>query len=188
MGTRDEKSKMLSGELYLASDPLLQQERVKARALTRRCNLTTEEQFQLRSQILGDLFGHIGPDAVIEPPFYCDYGYNIFAGANLYMNFGCVVLDCCPIRIGDDAMIGPYVQLLGAFHPLDPRLRQTGRELGGPINIGSNVWIGAGAIISAGVTIGDNSVIGAGSTVIRDVPPYVLAAGNPCRVMRSLSS
>ncbi|MHB0870113.1 MAG: sugar O-acetyltransferase [Chloroflexota bacterium] len=179
---------MLAGELYLASDPVLREERIRARALTRRYNATTEVEVELRSQILGDLFGHLGPGVEIEPPFYCDYGYNIFAGANLYMNFGCVVLDCCPIRIGDDVLVGPYVQILGAYHPLDPELRLTGRELAGPINIGNNVWIGAGVIIGAGATIGDNSVIGAGSVVIRDIPPDVLAAGNPCRVIRPLSS
>lgn len=185
--TRSEKAKMLAGELYLASDPTLRQERMRARTLTRRYNSTTEEEAELRSQILGDLFGRLGPGVEIEPPFHCDYGYNILAGADLYMNFGCVVLDCCPVRIGDNVMLGPYVQLLGAYHPLDPGLRLTHRELAAPISIGSNVWIGAGAIIGAGVTIGDESVIGAGSVVIRDVPAGVLAAGNPCRVIRSLS-
>lgn len=104
------------------------------------------------------------------------------------MNSGCVVLDCCPVKIGDNVMLGPYAQILGAYHPLDPELRLTQRELAKPISIGSNVWIGGGVIIGAGVTIGDNSVIGAGSVVIRDVPPGVLAAGNPCRIIRSLSA
>ena len=187
LDANDEKAKMLAGELYLASDRALRQERVRARALTRRFNSTTEEETELRSQILSDLFGSLGPGVEIEPPFYCDYGHNIFAGSNLYMNFGCVVLDCCPIRIGDNVLLGPYVQILGAYHPLDLELRLTGRELAGPISIGSNVWIGGGVIIGAGVTVGDNSVIGAGSVVITNVPPGVLAAGNPCRVIRPLS-
>ncbi len=188
MDPRDEKAKMLAGELYLASDPVLRQERARARALTRRYNATAEDETELRSQILGELFGSLGPGVEIEPPFHCDYGYNISAGANLYMNFGCVVLDCCPVHIGENVLAGPYVQMCGAYHPLDPQLRLTGRELAGPIVIGNNVWIGAGAIIGANVTIGDNSVIGAGSIVIRDIPPDVLAAGNPCRVIRPLAS
>ncbi len=124
--------------------------------------------------------------AFIEPPFYCDYGWNISLGDRAFLNFDCVVLDCAPVVIGDGCLIGPGVQLCAATHPLEPALRADGLESAGPITLGRNVWIGAGAIVGPGVTIGDNSVIGAGSVVLRDVPPDVLAAGSPCRVLRPL--
>lgn len=186
MKQRSEKEKMLAGELYLASDPELRKERTRARGLLRRFNSTTETDEEARAQILGELFGRLGPGVEIEPPFYCDYGYNISAGVNLYMNFGCVVLDCNLVQLGDNLLCGPYVQIYAAYHPTDPQMRMTRLELAAPIKIGNDVWIGGGAIIGAGVTIGDNSVIGAGSIVLKDIPAGVLAAGNPCRVIRSL--
>jgi maltose O-acetyltransferase len=188
MDNRDEKAKMLAGELYLASDPTLRRERERARLLTKRYSATQPEASELRQQLLVELFGDLGPGAEIEPPFHCDYGYNIHAGRGLFMNFGCVVLDCCPIWLGDNVLVGPYVQICAAYHPLDPQIRLGGRELAGPIAIGSNVWLGGGVVIGAGVNIGQDSVIGANSVVIRDVPPGVLAAGNPCRVIRSLAA
>lgn len=186
MAEMTEKQRMLAGQLYLASDPELVAERRRARHLLRLYNQTTAEEADRRSTILAELFGRVGPKVEIEPPFSCDYGYNIFAGNNLYMNFGCVVLDCGTVDIGDDVLCGPYVQICAGYHPVDPELRLTGRELAGPIRIGSNVWIGGGAIIGQGVTIGDNTTIGAGSVVTRDVPANVVAAGNPCRIIRQL--
>ncbi len=184
MSERSERERMLAGEPYLASDPELVSMRRRARRILRQYNTSTEDDPLLRSQLLGDLFGQIGDGAEIEPPFHCDYGGNIFAGRSLYMNFGCVVLDVNTVRIGDNVMCGPYVQILTATHPTDPQLRLSGREMGIPITIGDNVWIGAGSIISAGVTIGDDTTIGAGSVVVRDIPSGVVAAGNPCRVIR----
>ena len=186
MAERSEREKMLAGELYLATDRELVAMRRKARRLTRLYNASTEEEILKRHELLLELFGSLGDGAEIEPPFYCDYGSHIHVGNNFYMNFGCVVLDVNVVRIGDNVMCGPYVQILTASHPIDPAARASGRELGLPIIIGNDVWVGAGAIIGAGVRIGDGTTIGAGSVVVRDIPSRVLAAGNPCRVIRSL--
>lgn len=181
-----ENEKMLAGELYLASDAGLQKERLRARQLTRTYNATTESESEKRTEILHQLFGRIGQRAEIEPPFRCDYGNNIYAGDNLYLNFGCVVLDCNRVEFGDNVLCGPNVQFYAAYHPTDPVVRLSGRELAAPITLGSNVWVGGGAIICHGVTIGDNVTIGAGSVVVKDIPSNVVAVGNPCRVIRHL--
>ena len=177
---------MLAGQLYDASDAELTGMRNRARALTRAYNATTEDEPDERQRLLGELFGRLGPGGAIEPPFHCDYGTHIFAGARLYMNFGCVVLDVNQVHLGDNVFMGPAVQLLTATHPLEAAERIRGPELGHPIRIGHNVWIGGGAIICPGVTIGDDTTIGAGSVVVRDIPARVLAVGNPCRVVRAL--
>lgn len=182
-----EKQKMLAGELYLASDPELQALHQRACRLTRLYNATTEDELEKRSQILHELFGKLGSNAQIIPPFYCDYGSNIDAGDNLYMNYGCVILDCNTVHFGDNILCGPYVQIYTAYHPTDPAERLTRRELAAPIRIGNNVWIGGGAIICPGVTIGDNTTIGAGSVVVKSIPANVVAVGNPCRVIRQLN-
>ena len=184
---KTEKQKMLAGELYLASDPELAAASKRASRLLRMYNATTEEELELRSQILNDLFCHVGVKVQIVPPFHCDYGSNIYAGDGLYMNYGCVILDCNTVHIGDNVLFGPYVQIYTAYHPTDPEIRQTGLELAAPIKIGNNVWIGGGAIICPGVTIGDNTTIGAGSVVVKDIPENVVAAGNPCRIIRPLA-
>jgi maltose O-acetyltransferase len=177
---------MLAGELYLASDPELLKLQMRARQMTRAYNSTTEAERDVRRAVLNRLLGQMSPKIHIEPPFRCDYGFNIYLGQNFYANFGVVMLDCAEIRIGDDCMLAPNVQLYAAYHPLDPETRRGGRELASPITIGNNVWIGGGAIVLPGVSIGDNAVIGAGSVVTKDIPANVVAAGNPCRVIRSL--
>ena len=121
----------------------------------------------------------------MQPPFYCDYGSNIHLGQRVFFNFNCVVLDVCPVRIGDFTLFGPSVQIYTATHPLDATLRRT-QEYGKPVTIGSDVWVGGAAVICPGVTIGARSVIGAGSVVTRDIPEEVFAAGNPCRVIRGI--
>jgi maltose O-acetyltransferase len=181
-----EKEKMLAGELYLAADPELVQLRERCRQMTRAYNSTTEKEIDVRRAVLNRLLGQMSPKIEIEPPFRCDYGINIFLGNNFYANFGVVILDVATVTIGDDVMFGPNVQIYTAYHPLDPETRISGRELGAPITIGSRVWIGGGAIVMPGVTIGDNTTIGAGSVVTRDIPANVVAAGNPCRVIRTL--
>ncbi len=149
--------------------------------LLRRYNQTTEEEWENRTQILQELFGSVGESPSILPPFHCDYGSNIHVGNRFYMNYGCVILDCNTVHIGSDVLCAPYVQIYTAYHPTDPAVRLTGRELAAPIVIGNNVWIGGGAIICPGVTIGDNTTIGAGSVVVKDIPANVIAVGNPCR-------
>lgn len=187
MGEKTERQKMLAGELYLAADPELAAENKRACRLLRMYNATTEEEPEKRSQILQELFGQVGgPQVQIVPPFHCDYGSNIYVGNNLYMNYGCVILDCNTVHIGENVLCAPYVQIYTAYHPTEPEVRLSGRELAAPINIGNNVWIGGGAIICPGVTIGDNTTIGAGSVVVKDIPANVVAAGNPCRIIRHL--
>ena len=177
---------MVAGELYWAADEELVRERARARELTARYDATLQGEQALRRELLEQLLARVGADAWIEPPFFCDYGWNITLGDRAFLNFNCVVLDCAPVEIGEQTLIGPAVQLSAATHPVDPEERATGFEYARPISIGRNVWIGAGAIVAAGVTVGDDSVVGAGSIVVRDVPAGVLAAGNPCRVIRTL--
>jgi len=181
-----EREKMLTGELYLASDPELVALRQGARRLTRLFNQTTEDEPETRDALLRELLGTAGQGIFIEPPFRCDYGGNIRIGDRFYANFGLVVLDCARVQIGDDVMFGPSVHLYAATHPLDAHQRIQGPELAAPITIGDRVWIGGGAIICPGVTIGSRTTIGAGSVVTKDIPSNVVAAGNPCRVMREL--
>lgn len=181
---RSEREKMLAGEPYVAMDAELVSARRRAHTLLREYN--AQEDAATRRSLLERLLGAVGPDAWVEPPFFCDYGSYLQLGARVYMNFQCVILDCNRIDIGDDTMLGPGVHIYAATHPLDADERITGRELAHPVRIGAKVWIGGGAIICPGVTIGEGATIGAGSVVTRDVPPYVLAAGNPCRVVKSL--
>jgi maltose O-acetyltransferase len=177
---------MLRGELYLASDPELVVARARARRLFARFNASDPESIATRRELLVDLLGDVGDDASIEPPFYCDYGAQITLGARAFVNFGAVFLDPAWITIGDDVQLGPHVQLLTADHPLDSAKRAAGPELARPIAIGERTWLGGGVIVCPGVTIGADSTIGAGSVVTRDVPAGVLAAGNPCRVLREV--
>jgi maltose O-acetyltransferase len=186
MGERTEKQKMLADAPYLASDPELVRERMRARRLMRHFNQSSEEEPEQRRAVLRELLGAVGADAWIEPPFYCDYGSNIYVGGNVFMNFNCVLLDCNTIHIGDHTQLGPAVQIYTAYHPTDPTERLSGRELAAPVRIGRNVWIGGGAIICQGVSIGDHTTIGAGSVVTRDIPANAVAVGNPCRLIRHL--
>lgn len=181
-----EREKMLRGEPYLAMDAELVALRTRARTLWQRFNASAPDDPGVRGKILRELLGEAGEGACIEPPFYCDYGAQISLGAGAFVNFNCVFLDPAPITVGAQTFIGPGVQLLTATHPLDAAERVAGPESALPIRIGSRVWIGGGAIICPGVTIGDDTTIGAGSVVLRDVPARVLAAGNPCRVIRAL--
>src|SRR5262245_34400686 len=179
-----EKQKMLAGELYLASDPELVRERGRCRSLLHAFNEETDEE--RRDGVMRELLGRVGRDSFIQPPFACDYGYNVQLGDGVFINFNAVILDCAPVTIGDGTQIGPGVQLLAADQPREVEQRRTLRELARPISIGSNAWIGAAAIVLPGVTVGDDSIVGAGSVVTRDVPSGVLAVGNPSRVVRNL--
>jgi maltose O-acetyltransferase len=181
-----EKERMLAGELYLSADPTLVAERLRARRLTRLYNQTTEDQPDRRGEILRELLGEVGSRVEIEPTFRCDYGSNIRIGDNFYANFDCIILDCHTVTIGRNVMLAPRVQILTAYHPIDPEVRASGRELAAPVTLGDDVWIGAGVIINPGVTIGPGTTIGAGSVVTRSIPANVVAAGVPCRVIRQI--
>ena len=181
-----ERQKMLAGEMYDPLDPELAAARERARDLCQALNATREAQQQERRQILCELFGRGGDTVWMQPPFFCDYGSNIELGERVFFNFNCVVLDVCPVRIGSFSLFGPAVQIYTAMHPFNARLRRH-QEFGKPIDIGSDVWVGGGAIILPGVRIGSQAVIGAGSVVTRDVPDGMFAAGNPCRVIRAIT-
>ncbi|HEX3151016.1 MAG TPA: sugar O-acetyltransferase [Gemmataceae bacterium] len=181
-----ERERMLAGELYDPLDAELVAGRRHARNLLRSLNDSRDADAELRAAIIQELFGSTGAGTWIEPPFFCDYGSNITLGDQVFFNFNCVVLDPAPVRIGSNVLFGPAVQIYTATHPLDAETRRTWKEFAKPVTIGSDVWIGGAAVICPGVSIGDRTVIGAGSVVARDVPAGVVAAGNPCRVIRVL--
>lgn len=180
-----EKQKMLAGELYDPFDAELVQARERARDLCQELNATRERDQEARRSILKQLFGRGGDSVWMQPPFFCDYGSNILLGERVFFNFNCVILDVCQVTIGDFTLFGPAVQIYTATHPMDAELRRK-QEFGKPIEIGSDVWVGGGAILCPGVKIGSKSVIGAGAVVTRDIPAGVFAAGNPCRVIREI--
>jgi maltose O-acetyltransferase len=179
------RQKMLAGAMYDPLDAELVAARLRARDLCQDLNATRESDQTERRRILRELFGRGGDTVWMQPPFYCDYGANIELGERVFFNFNCIVLDVCRVRIGDFTLFGPAVHIYTPLHPFDAERRRR-EEYGKPIDIGSDVWVGGGAIILAGVSIGSRAVIGAGSVVTRDVPDAVFAAGNPCRVIRAI--
>jgi maltose O-acetyltransferase len=181
-----EREKMLAGEPYDPTAPELAIARARARDLCQALNATREAEEQERRRILSKLFRAGGDTVWMQPPFFCDYGTNIELGERVFFNFNCVVLDVCSVRIGSFTIFGPAVQIYTPTHPVDSALRRR-VESGKPVRIGSDVWVGGGAIILPGVRIGSRTVVGAGSVVTRDVPDDVFAAGNPCRVIRELT-
>lgn len=182
---KSEKEKMLSGELYNASDKELIKERILVRKLLFDFNHSNPIEENKRQSILKKLIK--GKSSFyIEPPFYCDYGYNIEVGENFYANFSCIILDVNKVKIGDNVLLAPNVQIYTATHPTDPVERLKGKEFAKPITIGDNVWIGGGAILCPGVKIGNNVTIGAGSVVTKDIPDNVIVGGNPCKVIREV--
>ena len=177
---------MLAGEMYDPLDSELVAARMRARDLCQALNATRESDEQERRQILRQLFARGGESVWMQPPFFCDYGANIELGERVFFNFNCIVLDVCRVRIGDYTLFGPAVQIYTPMHPFNAEQRRR-EEFGKPIEIGSDVWVGGGAIILPGVRIGSRAVIGAGSVVTRDVPDGVFAAGNPCRTIREIT-
>lgn len=177
---------MLAGELYDPMDAELCRERERCRLLLKRFNDTREDEAQERKELLKDLLG-ADTGVWIQPPFFCDYGTNIRLGKKVFFNFNCVVLDVMHVTIGDNVLFGPAVQIYAATHPMEAEIRRQWLEFAKPVRIGSDVWVGGGAIICPGVTIGNRSVIGAGSVVTRDVPENVFAAGNPCKVIKDVN-
>ena len=181
-----DKQRMLAGEWYLAEDPELAADRIAARRLNETLNATTMTDLAARTEILRQLLGGLGPDTEILSPFQCDYGYQIEIGARTFINFGAVILDSAPVRLGNDVQLGPGVQLVTPTHPLDPEQRRTRIEASAPITIADDVWLATGVIVCPGVTIGEGAVVGAGSVVTRDLPARYLCFGNPCRPVRAL--
>ncbi|KAG1709250.1 hypothetical protein DVH05_019893 [Phytophthora capsici] len=181
-----EKAKMIRGELYIAADPELAEDRRVARELTKTFNDITQAESPEAKSVMKQLLGSIGKNFLIEMPFRCDYGYNIRIGDDFQMNFDCVFLDGCPITIGDRVMLAPNVQLYTASHPLDPEERSSGLEIGKPITIEDDVWIGGNTTVVPGVTIGRGAVIGAGSVVTKNVPPMCVYAGNPAKFIKKI--
>jgi maltose O-acetyltransferase len=178
--SKTEKQKMLAGELY-RPDAELGADQAATKSWLVRYNAALASPVSERHALLCERLGQVGKGAVIRPPFFCDYGYNIRLGDGVFLNFNCVILDVIEVTIGDRTQIGPAVQIYAADHPRDADIRRAGLEFGRPVRIGRDVWIGGGAILLPGVTVGDGAVIGAGSVVTRDVAPGDTVTGNPAR-------
>ncbi|HMC01653.1 MAG TPA: sugar O-acetyltransferase [Flavobacteriaceae bacterium] len=183
-----EKEKMLAGEMYNPLDPELVADRHQCRLLFQEINKLTEDEKKQRFKLFYKLIPKAGKNLWIEPPFYCDYGYNIIAGDNVFMNFNCCILDVAPVTIGNNCMFGPNVQIYTATHPLEAEARNSGREFAKSITIGKNVWVGGHAVICPGVTIGDNVVVGAGAIVTKSFPGNVFIAGNPAKIVKEIDN
>lgn len=182
-----EWEKLQRGLPYDDFDKELFERRVRAKNIFKKYNRTNDDQIAERTEYLRELFAKIGENVWIEPDFRCEYGSNIRIGDNTYINFGCIILDCAAIEIGNNVLIGPNVGLYAPNHALDPEERADGLCCGKPIKICDRVWLGGDVKIVGGVTIGEGSVIGAGSVVTKDIPARVVAAGNPCRVIRPIT-
>lgn len=186
MKKKTEKEKMIASEPYFACDAELAADRLVARNLIHEFNTSAPDQFGRRDEILRQLFGGVGESLTIEPSFRCDYGYNIFFGDNVFLNFDCVILDICRVTIGNNVLIAPCVHIYTATHPLDADERLSGLEGGVPVTIGNNVWLGGRSVVNPGVTIGSNVVVASGAVVTKDVPDNVVVAGIPARIIKHL--
>jgi maltose O-acetyltransferase len=182
----DMKDRMLRGDSYRLDDPDLRADLDRCAQLVCQYNDTRAGDRDLRPAILAKLLGGVGAGSTVLPPIHVNYGYQTTIGAGTFVNVGVVILDVARVTIGDDVRIGPNVQLLTPTHPLDPATRRTGLQAGAPITVADGAWLGGGVIVCPGVTIGVDAVIGAGSVVTHDIPPRVLAAGNPCQVIRPI--
>lgn len=184
---KSEKEKMISGKPYKAFGDELLAERQYAKEMIFDFNSLRPNQIDERNEILKRLLGKTKDKYFIEPPFRCDYGYNIEIGENFYSNYNLIILDCAPVKIGDNVLIGPNVSIYTARHPIHYEIRNQEYEYAFPVIIGDNVWIGGNVVINPGVSIGENSVIGSGSVVTKDIPNNVIAIGNPCKVLRVIT-
>ena len=174
-----------AGFAYVSDGSVLEQQK-HARRLTQALNTADRADFDKIAGIVKELFGK-SDGAWVNPPFYCDYGFNIEVGKNFFANYNCTILDVAKVRIGDNCQMAPNVAIYTAGHPIHPATRNTMYEYGIEINIGDNVWIGGNTVICPGVRIGDNVVIGAGSVVTKDIPDWCIAGGNPCKVIRKIT-
>lgn len=182
-----EKEKMISGKPYKAFGEELSSERQAAKEMIFEYNTLHPSEGDKQKEIIKKLIGHVRNDFYIEPPFRCDYGYNISIGENFYSNYNCTILDCAKVTIGNNVMFAPNVSLFTAGHPIHYESRNAFIEYAFPINIGDNVWIGGGVIVNPGITIGDNVVIGSGSVVTKDIASNSIAVGNPCKIIREIT-
>lgn len=182
-----EKDKMMSGKLYKAFGTQLLKERQNAKELIFEFNALKPSEINKRNNLIKKLFSKTKSNFFIEPPFRCDYGYNIEIGKNFYANYNLIILDCAKVTIGDNVLIGPNVGIYTAGHPLHFEKRIQEFEYAHPITIGNNVWIGGNVVINPGITIGDNTVIGSGSVLTKNIPSNVIAVGNPCKVLREIN-
>lgn len=183
---KTEYEKMLNGEFYFANDEELLKLRTETRMILQEYNNSAPNMPEKRKEILEKLFNAKYKDTIIEPPFYCDYGFNIELGDNVYMNFGCTILDCMKVKIGSNTFIGPNTQIYLPMHPLDAETRNSGAEYAKPVVIGRECWLGGNVTILPGVIIGDNCVIGAGAVVTKNIPPNSLAFGNPAKIAKTI--
>ena len=181
-----EKEKMISGKLYDSFLDGLFEDRQHAKDLIFEFNSLSQKEVEKRNEILKELLGKTGKNFFFEPPFRCDYGYNIYWGENSYANYNLTVLDCAKVVIGDDVLIGPNVNIFTAAHPISPSQRKSGLEFAKDIEIGDGSWIGGATTINPGVKIGKNLIIGSGSVVTKDIPDNTIAVGNPCRVIKTI--
>ena len=179
--------KLQAGMIYNDFDDDLFQRRIYAKKLFRQYNKTDDDETELRQEIMSKLFKSVGKNVWIEPDFRCEFGKNIIIGDNVYINFGCVILDCSEITIGENTLLGPNVGIYSANHSIDAEERINGGCFGKPIHIGKRVWLGGDVKVIAGVTIGDDSIIGTGSIVTKDIPSGVIAVGNPCKILRKIT-
>ncbi|WP_282037917.1 sugar O-acetyltransferase [Saccharicrinis aurantiacus] len=182
-----EKEKMIAGKPYFAFDKALFKERQLAKEKVYDFNFSKPSELDKRNTIIQSLLGKTSNSFYIEPPFRCDYGYNIEIGDNFYSNYNLIILDCAKVTIGNNVLVGPNVSLFAAGHPIHHEVRNTELEYAFPITIGNNVWIGGNVVVNADITIGDNTVIASGSIVTKDIPSNVIAAGNPCKVLREIT-
>ena len=176
--------KMISGQWYQPAN--LAPERLRAQTICADYNNLRPVDDKRRGKLLRDLLGAVAENVCVEQPFHCDYGRNITLGPRTFLNYGCVMLDCAPITLGEHVLVGPGCHFYTAIHPIDPIERLTDNERAEPIVIEDNVWLGGHVTVLPGVTIGRNTVVGAGSVVTKDLPPNVVAAGNPACVIRTL--
>ena len=172
------------GLVYISDEKVFEEQKA-CRKILQRLNFIERDDFEGIAKIVKELFGK-SSNAFVNPPFFCDYGKHIEVGKNFFANYNCTLIDVAKITIGDNCMFGPNVAIYTAGHPLHPVTRNSMYEYGKPVTIGDNVWLGGNTVICPGVTIGDNVVIGAGSVVTKDIPPNVIAYGNPCKVVRNI--
>jgi len=183
----NQKERMLAELPYKAWMDGLHEERIACKVKIQEYNTCQADDFKRKEKLIRGILGKAGEDVWIEPPFFCDYGYNIEVGDTFYANYNCIILDVAKVKIGDNVMFAPNVAIYTAGHPVHPESRGSGYEYGIGITIGNNVWIGGNTVINPGVTIGDNTVIGAGSVVTKDIPANVIAMGIPCKVIREIT-